>query len=390
MEPATYSSYAIPPSGVLATGPPGMPMTSQGFSSMQGGGSGIYAPQLSVPAQEPVYMEAVNTHETNTTLDNFPSVSGLQPVPYAGADPPTPPQALSQLDLNATVYNPPASQQYSYATSSFAMDSQPPGTIQTVPRSMATSSDPPRTGTVPFSSISAQGSPPFQSFQAPQSSSLPVQSAKFQSGGITTSGGLQDMQADKPQDWASARMLPPNTTVPESRKSTMSPRARDPTPPRTFESMQSVPTKSGNWQPEIRSVDFAKSGRSLEAPPQSIKTMDPDQFADGSKAYTGKSLKADDAGPLSPRTRSIKPSLKSAKLEKDINVSKTEDYKDFKDKENEKENLISDIRERDATIARLLNEVREKRAIRLREVELLTDKMDHLEARLLSGHIDPH
>merc|ERR1719160_83903 len=59
--------------------------------------------------------------------------------------------------------------------------------------------------------------------------------------------------------------------------------------------------------------------------------------------------------------------------------------KGAKDDIHEKENLISQIRERDETIARLLGEVREKRATRLHEIEGLADRMDHLEARLLSG-----
>jgi hypothetical protein len=58
-----------------------------------------------------------------------------------------------------------------------------------------------------------------------------------------------------------------------------------------------------------------------------------------------------------------------------------------KDNEREKENLISEIRERDATIARLLRDVREKRALRMRDVETLSDRMDFLEARLLSQHL---
>jgi len=99
----------------------------------------------------------------------------------------------------------------------------------------------------------------------------------------------------------------------------------------------------------------------LSEPPQSIKTIEADRFAPEEKNWRF----SEPAKPFADKDSS-------------------------QNKENDKENLISEIRERDATIARLLSEVREKRAIRLREVERLTERMDHLEARLLSGHIDPH
>merc|ERR1719428_2420371 len=259
MEP-TSSGVGIPPSGVLATGPPAMQSTSmrsegyasqgfasQGYASLQGsGGPSLYAPQLSVPAQETVSMEAINTHETNTTLDNFPSVSGLQPVPYTGVDPPTPPQALSQLDLNnslnATVWNAPSTQQSGF--NQFGMDAQPPGTITTVaPGSMPAGSDPRFSGVVSFRSLPAQGGAPNYPAFAPQSSSVPPQMARFE---VQTSGGLQETRA---QEHTSARMLPQSiSTVPDhpvhSRSRDVSPRVSS-RESRRFEPMQSVPTKSG-------------------------------------------------------------------------------------------------------------------------------------------------
>lgn len=401
MEP----SYTIPPSGVLATGPPALPMSTPGFapqpytSFTQSGGPGLYAPQLavgSVSMQEPVVMEAINTHETNTTLDNFPSVSGIQPIPYSsytGADPPTPPQALSQLDLNATVWNQPSTQPYAYnpPPSSFAFEGQPPGTINTM--------EPLRSGGVmpAFQSVQPQGSAPNYSVFAPQSSTLPAAlpargSPVLPSQTIMTSGGLRD--------------------VPQSSK--FSPRQSAVSGGRT-----------------LGSTDFPSSQAQMMP---SITTM-PDTNPPGTKPYTGKILRADESigsprnfsqqnvGPSAgfdtrptvsfdarPSTKTIKPSeeflakyedfagkpkntpsMPPSKTLTEKDLGPSVDFKaDRKEDESDKENLISQIRERDATIARLLGEVREKRANRLHEIEELADRMDHLEARLLSGHIDPH
>lgn len=366
MEP-TSSGVGIPPSGVLATGPPAMRsegyasqgFASQGYATMQGsGGPSLYAPQLSVPAQETVSMEAINTHETNTTLDNFPVVSGLQPVPYTGVDPPTPPQALSQLDLNATV-EPNVWPSTQPGFNSFQMDAGPPGTITTVaPRSMAgaSSSDPPRSGVVSFQSLPAQGVAPNYPAFAPQSSSVPP-------GSIST-------VMDNPRASRSGGGF--------------SPRAARP-----FEPMQSA-TKSGTWQPEVRTSDRmgSQSKTQSEARPYSGKVKKADGSITDSKSSSKERPKSKKFTPTTPPTPStIKPSLGTAKIlsEKDIGSSKLDQPKDD---DSEKENLISEIRERDVTIARLLREVREKRATRMRDVEALSDRMDYLEARLLSQHLD--
>jgi len=108
-------------------------------------------------------------------------------------------------------------------------------------------------------------------------------------------------------------------------------------------------------------------------------------------------LSEQDLGPSLQPVQEMSPMPTSLKSNRDKEPQKLSGSKEQnilgnlgKDDIHEKENLISEIRERDATIARLLSEVRSKRANRLREVENLADRMDHLEARLLSGHIDPH
>lgn len=404
MEPA---SMTIPPSGVLATGPPTFPSQgySPSFSIQQGrevGGPSLYAPQLSVPAQDTI--EAINTHETNTTLDNFPAGSmGLQPVPY-NADPPTPPQALSQLDLNATVWNPGST----VPQSSFEAPYQPPGTITTVvPGSMAGGSPmvsfsgnfPAGSQTLPPGSVpnyppfapQSSSLPPPGTF-APQSSSLPRPGTRSEV--LRTSGGLQDMQGP-----STMKSMPPSIdTVPDDRFRNPSSRGGA----RPFEPMQPVPTTSGTWQPEVKSSGAKKTSFAPQSS-GSARVFEPPEST--SRPYTGKVLRADGSitehkGDMSPRvSKSFTPSSitgigaskspRSPRVisERDIGTSKFDKVK-FDDDESEKENLISDIRERDATIARLLRDVREKRAIRMSAVEELSDRMDHLEARLLSQHLD--
>jgi len=548
MEPAY-----IPPSGVLATGPPAVGYASQGF-----------APQGYTP--QPVHMEAINTHETNTTLDNFP-VTGLQPVPYTGADPPTPPQALSQLDLNQTVWTTqPATAPYG-TTSQFSFDAQqrfepgPPQTITTVvpgtgvqfsePGRPQFASEPARTQFAPSSSDFAQQQVSFQSLQpqgrdapnypafapqregrtdgystgilkppgtyspqfAPQSSNLsPPRTissprAAFRdtasAQGLRSSGGLQDVRGvNSGQTLGSISMPPParpgTSSLPAERLGSSS--VPMPGPARDFTSLpppstlNTVPADRPGERPysgpvkkldsdgkEIGVVGSTSATRNEDVFPSSTvmssarlgprpaamrseglpgtRTLTADDIFGQGRSGT-RTINADDVGyasrrefaprpmsrggslqampmtssgfqgmpmptsgyaaPPSPPTQfrmpiepmilseqDLGPSLQpvqemspmptSLKSNRDKEPQKLSGSKEQnilgnlgKDDIHEKENLISEIRERDATIARLLSEVRSKRANRLREVENLADRMDHLEARLLSGHIDPH
>lgn len=63
--------------------------------------------------------------------------------------------------------------------------------------------------------------------------------------------------------------------------------------------------------------------------------------------------------------------------------------KDDQEVDEDKQQLIGDIRDRDAKIAQLLQEVRAKRARRMQEIDAAARRMDVLEARLMAGALDP-